>query len=47
MLQKGGRGGALDAWITDGLAKIKASGKYQEIIGPYSAGASKYMEWQP
>jgi len=47
MLQKGGRDGAVDAWITDGMAKIKASGKYQEIVGPYSAGASKYIEWQP
>ncbi len=47
MLQKGGRGGPIDAMITDGLAKIKASGKYQEILGPYSAGASKYIEWQP
>lgn len=33
--------------ITDGLAKIKANGKYQEIMGPYTAGASKYIEWQP
>jgi polar amino acid transport system substrate-binding protein len=46
-LQKGGRGGPLDALITDGLAKIKASGKYQEIVGPYAAGASTYIEWQP
>jgi polar amino acid transport system substrate-binding protein len=47
MLQKGGRGGPIDAMITDGLAKMKASGKYQEIVGPYAAGASKYIEWQP
>jgi len=46
-IQKGSRGGPLDALITDGYAKIKASGKYQEIVGPYAAGASKYMEWQP
>lgn len=47
LLQKGGRGGPIDAMITDGLAKIKANGKYQEIMGPYTAGASKYIEWQP
>jgi polar amino acid transport system substrate-binding protein len=47
MLQKGGRGGPIDAMISDGLAKIKANGKYQEIVGPYAAGASKYIEWQP
>jgi len=33
--------------ITDALAKLKANGKYQEIMGAYAAGASKYIEWQP
>ncbi len=47
LLQKGGRGGPLDAMISDGIAKLKASGKYQEIMGPYSAVASKYIDWQP
>lgn len=47
LLQKGARGGALDAMISEGLAKIKASGKYQEIMGPYAAGASKFIDWQP
>ena len=47
LLQKGGRGGPLDALIAAGLAKIKANGKYQEILGAYAAGASKYIEWQP
>ncbi len=47
MLQKGGRGGPIDTMISDGLAKIKANGKYQEIVGPYAAVASKYIEWQP
>jgi polar amino acid transport system substrate-binding protein len=47
MIQKGARGGPIDAMITEGLAKIKANGKYQEIVGPYAASASKYIEWQP
>jgi len=47
MLQKGARGGPIDAMLTDGMAKLRANGKYQEIVGPYAAGASKYIEWQP
>jgi polar amino acid transport system substrate-binding protein len=47
ILQKGARGGPIDAMITAGLAKIKANGKYEQIVGPYAAGASKYIEWQP
>jgi polar amino acid transport system substrate-binding protein len=47
MLQKGGRGGPVDAMISDGIAKLKANGKYQEIMGAYAAAASKYIEWQP
>jgi polar amino acid transport system substrate-binding protein len=47
LIPKGGRGGPVDALISDGLAKIKANGKYQEIVGQLIAGASKYLEWQP
>ncbi len=47
LLQKGARGGPLDAMITDGLAKLKANGKFQEIMGAYIQSASKYVEWQP
>lgn len=47
LLQKGARGGALDKAISDGMAKIKANGKYQEIMGAYVAGASAYADWQP
>jgi polar amino acid transport system substrate-binding protein len=47
MLQKGARGGPIDGMITEGLAKIRANGKYQEIVGPYASSASKYIEWQP
>ncbi len=47
LIQKGGRGGALDKRISDGMAKIKANGKYDAIMGPLIAGASSYAEWQP
>jgi polar amino acid transport system substrate-binding protein len=47
LLQKGGRGGALDKRISDGMAKIKANGKFDEIMGTLVAGASTYIEWQP
>jgi polar amino acid transport system substrate-binding protein len=47
LLQKGGRGGALDKRITEGMAKIKANGKYSSIMDTLVAGASTYIEWQP
>lgn len=47
LLQKGARGGALDKALTDGLAKIKASGKFNEIAGAYVSTASKFIDWQP
>jgi hypothetical protein len=47
LLQKGGRGGALDKVLIDGMAKITASGKYKEIVGPYAATASTFADWQP
>jgi polar amino acid transport system substrate-binding protein len=47
LLQKGGRGGPLDAMLSDAIDKLKASGKFQEIVGPYAATASKYVDWQP
>lgn len=47
LLQKGARDGPVDAMISDGIAKLKADGKYKEIMGQYSSGASKYIEWQP
>jgi polar amino acid transport system substrate-binding protein len=46
-LQKGQRGGKLDKLISEGLAKIKTSGKYQEIMGALIAGASVFIDWQP
>jgi polar amino acid transport system substrate-binding protein len=47
LIQKGARGGKIDKIISDGMAKIKANGKYQEIMGAYVAGASTYNDWQP
>jgi polar amino acid transport system substrate-binding protein len=47
LLQKGGRGGPLDKLLMDGMAKIKTNGKYKEIVGPYAATASTYIDWQP
>jgi len=47
MLTKGGRGGEIDKIVTDGMAKIKANGKYQQIMGGYIAGASNFVDWQP
>jgi polar amino acid transport system substrate-binding protein len=47
ILQKGARGGPLDKAISAGLEKIKANGKWDEIMQQYLQGASKYIEWQP
>jgi polar amino acid transport system substrate-binding protein len=47
LLQKGARGGPIDTMITDSIAKLKANGKFQEIMGAYVQSASKYVEWQP
>jgi polar amino acid transport system substrate-binding protein len=46
ILQKGGRGGALDKLILDGMAKIKASGRFDAILGDIIK-AAKYDDWQP
>jgi polar amino acid transport system substrate-binding protein len=47
LLPKGGRGGALDKKLTEGLQKIRQSGKYTEIMGELISGASAFKEWQP
>jgi polar amino acid transport system substrate-binding protein len=47
LIQKGGRGGETDRMLTDGIAKVKASGKYQEIMRDVMAAGSQYNEWQP
>lgn len=38
-IQKGARGGKTDKMITEGLAKIKANGKYQQIMAANLAAA--------
>lgn len=45
-LQKGQRGGQLDKLLTEGLKRIKASGKYDEILGK-AVKDGTYQEWQP
>jgi polar amino acid transport system substrate-binding protein len=46
-IAKGTRGGAIDKLLARGLAKIKASGKYQELLGDIIKAGSKYIDWQP
>ncbi len=45
-IQKGTKGGAIDKMITEGLAKLKASGRFEAIMGEI-VKASKYSDWQP
>jgi polar amino acid transport system substrate-binding protein len=45
-LQKGGRGGPVDRMLTAGLARLRANGRLEKLIGEY-ARASKYVDWQP
>jgi ABC-type amino acid transport substrate-binding protein len=45
-LQKGAKNGPVDKMITDGLAKLKASGRVQEIMGDLIK-ISQYSDWQP
>jgi polar amino acid transport system substrate-binding protein len=47
ILQKGARGGTLDQTLTRGLEKMKKDGSYQQLMGQYLEGASKFIEWQP
>jgi polar amino acid transport system substrate-binding protein len=46
-IAKGTRGGTLDKLLADGLAKVKANGKYKETMGAVIAAGSTYIEWQP
>jgi ABC-type amino acid transport substrate-binding protein len=45
-LPKGQKGNALDVLVADAVKKLKASGKYEQILGKYIA-ATKYNDWQP
>jgi len=44
ILPKGQRGGATDKYLTEGVAKLTASGDYAKLMGPLLKG---YVEWQP
>jgi ABC-type amino acid transport substrate-binding protein len=45
-LQKGARGTAVDKFISEGLKKLKASGKYDTFMKP-AIQAAVYDDWQP
>jgi ABC-type amino acid transport substrate-binding protein len=45
-LPKGQKGNALDKLLEDAIKKLKASGKYEQIMGKFLA-AVKYNDWQP
>lgn len=45
-LQKGQKGGQLDKLLTEGLKRIKTSGKYDQILGK-AVKDGIYQEWQP
>jgi polar amino acid transport system substrate-binding protein len=47
LIQKGGRGGEVDKMITKGMAKVKANGKYQAILGQLLVAGATYNDWQP
>ena len=45
-IQKGARGGRVDKMLTDGLARLHANGKYDQLIGDL-VKADSYIDWQP
>jgi polar amino acid transport system substrate-binding protein len=45
-IQKGGRGGKVDAMLTAGLEKLKKSGRFDQIMGDL-VKADLYNDWQP
>jgi ABC-type amino acid transport substrate-binding protein len=47
LLQQGARGSALDKLLSAGLEKMRQNGSYQQLMGSYLEGASKYADWQP
>lgn len=47
IIQKGQKGGPVDKMLTNGLAKIRANGTYDKLMGAYNEGAATYMDWQP
>jgi hypothetical protein len=45
-LRKNDKGGPVDKFLSDGLKKLKASGRYDKIMGD-SSKTGIYEEWQP
>ena len=45
-IQKGGKGGRVDTMLTDGIAKLKQSGRFDQIMGGL-VKADMYNDWQP
>ena len=45
-IQKGAKGSELDKIINDGIAKLKANGKFDAILGSLIKAGSAYIEWQ-
>jgi polar amino acid transport system substrate-binding protein len=45
-LQKGGQGGPVDKFLTEGMKRVRDSGKYDEIMG-YVNRLQGYDDWQP
>ncbi len=45
-IQKGAIGGEVDKMLTDGVKKLKANGKYNQILGDLIK-QSEYDNWQP
>jgi polar amino acid transport system substrate-binding protein len=46
-IQKGGKGGELDKLINSGMAKMKADGKFEKLMGSFIKNGSSFIEWQP
>jgi adenosine/AMP kinase len=46
-IQKGARGGPVDKFLLDGMAKMHSSGKYKQIMGESPVGLETYDDWQP
>jgi hypothetical protein len=46
-IQKGARGGPVDKFLSDGMAKMISSGKFKQIMGDGTVGLETYDDWQP
>jgi hypothetical protein len=46
-IQKGTKGGPVDKFLRDGMAKMISSGKFKQIMGDGTVGLETYDDWQP